>query len=232
MSLSNNPPAYEAISLHIEDLIAEAQNYLDGQPIESQGQADDIGKLLDTIRQAKKAADDQRVIEKKPHDDAAKAVQAKFKPLIDKCDLAATVAKRALTPWLEHLEAEQRRIADEKRIEAEKAAKAAREAEIAAQTDLAAAEKAEAARLVADDLAKAAGRAEKAKPQATGGARAIGLRTSYRAEITDRRELLQHYMKTRPADLEAWLYDQAQKDVRAGAKHIPGVNIIEERVAA
>src|SRR3546814_6319433 len=46
--------------------------------------ADAVGKLLDMIRQAKKAADEQRVIEKKPYDDAAKAVQTKYKPLIDK----------------------------------------------------------------------------------------------------------------------------------------------------
>src|SRR3546814_2603398 len=104
MSISNNPPAYEAISLHIEDLIAEAHNFLDGEPIKAQGQADAVGKLLDMIRQAKKAADEQRVIEKKPHDDAAKAVQTKYKPLIDKCELAASVATKALVPWLEHLE--------------------------------------------------------------------------------------------------------------------------------
>lgn len=231
MSLSNNPPAYEAISLHIEDLIAEAQNYLDGQPIESQGQADDIGKLLDTIRQAKKAADDQRVIEKKPHDDAAKAVQVKYKPLIDKCDLAATVAKRALTPWLEHLEAEQRRIADERRVEAEKAAQAAREAEIAAQTDLAAAEKAESARLVADDLAKAAGRAEKAKPQATGGARAIGLRTSYRAEITDPLAFGKWAWTHRRAEYLAFLDELAAKEVRHGPQNLPGMIAHEVRTA-
>ena len=232
MSISNNPPAYEAISLHIEDLIAEAQNYLDGQPIENQGQADDIGKLLDNIRQAKKAADDQRVIEKKPHDDAAKAVQQKYKPLIDKCDLAGTVAKRALTPWLEHLEAEQRRISEEKRIEAEKAAKAAREAEIAARTDLAGAEKAEAARLVADDLAKAAGRAEKVKPQATGGARAIGLRTSYRAEITDPLAFGKWAWAHRNAEYMEFLEGLAVRECRHGPAMIPGIIVHQERNAA
>src|SRR3546814_5731055 len=102
MSISNNPPAYEAISLHIEDLIAEAHNFLDGEPIKAQGQADAVGKLLDMIRQAKKAADEQRVIEKKPHDDAAKAVQTKYKPLIDKCELAASVAKRLEEQTSEH----------------------------------------------------------------------------------------------------------------------------------
>src|SRR3546814_19602976 len=67
---------------------------------------------------------------KKPHDDAAKAVQTKYKPLIDKCELAASVAKKALVPWLEHLEAEQRADAERKRKEADEARQAALEAEI------------------------------------------------------------------------------------------------------
>src|SRR3546814_11674822 len=106
-----------------------SSDLLDGEPIKAQGQADAVGKLLDMIRQAKKAADEQRVIEKKPHDDAAKAVQTKYKPLIDKCELAASVAKKALVPWLEHLEAEQRADAERKRKEADEARQAALEAE-------------------------------------------------------------------------------------------------------
>lgn len=228
----NSPPAYEAISLHIEDLIAEAHNFLDGEPIGDQGQADAIGLLLDSIRQAKKAADDQRVIEKKPHDEAAKAVQVKYKPLIDKCDLAASVAKQALTPWLQHLEAEQRRIAEEKRLAAEEAQRIAREAGIAARTDLAAAEKAEAAQLVAEEAAKAAARAEKAKPQAASGGRAIGLRTSYRAEITDPLAFGKWAWSHRRAEYLAFLDDLAAKEVRHGPVNLPGMIAHEERTAA
>lgn len=232
MSISNNPPPFEAITLHIEDLIAEAHNYLDGQPIESQGQADDVGKLLDMIRQAKKAADEQRVIEKKPHDEAAKAVQARWKPVIDKCDLAASVAKKALVPWLERLEAEQRAEAERKRKEAEAAEALAWKAELAARDNLAAAEEAERRREEAERAQRVAAKAEKAKAQASGGARAVSLRTRYRVEIVDRRALLAHYAKTRPDDLEAWLLDQAQRDCNAGKRSIPGANIIEERSAA
>jgi hypothetical protein len=228
----NAPPAYEAISLHIEDLIAEAHNFLDGEPIADQGQADAIGVLLDSIRQAKKAADDQRVIEKKPHDEAAKAVQVKYKPLIDKCDLAASVAKKALTPWLQHLEDEQRRIAEEKRLAAEELQRQVREAEIAARTDLAAAEKAEAAQLVADEATKAAVRAEKAKAHATGGSRAIGLRTSYRAEITDPLAFGKWAWNHRRAEYQEFLEHLAERECRHGPVTIPGIIVHTERQAA
>src|SRR3546814_17507768 len=106
------------------------------------------------IRQAKKAADEQRVIEKKPHDDAAKAVQTKYKPLIDKCELAASVAKKALVPWLEHLEAEQRADAERQCKEADEARKDELEEERAAN-DSAEDEQAAAASRVADKVERA-----------------------------------------------------------------------------
>lgn len=234
MTGHNAPPPFEAYSLHIEELIENAKQFLDGEPIANQGQADEVGKLLDMIRTAKKDADKERAAEKKPHDDAGKAVQARWKPLLDRCDIAADTAKKALVPWLEKLEAEQRAAAAKAREEAEAARLAALEAERAAKAsvDLEAAERAEQARKDADIAQAQANRADKAKAHAAGGNRAIGLRSYWTAEITDRRELLAHYMRTRPADLEAWLQDQANKDVHAGIRHIPGVVVKEERRAA
>lgn len=231
--LSNNPPPFEAFSLHIEELIESAKQFLDGQPIETQGEADDVGKLLDMIRTAKKDADKERAAEKKPHDDAAKAVQARWKPLLDRCDIAADTAKKALVPWLEHLEAQQRADAEKARQDAEAKRQAALEAERAASAaNLEAIERVELARKEAEQAERAANRTDKAKAHATGGSRAIGLRSYWIAEITDRRELLAHYMRTRADDLQAWLQDQADKDVRAGIRHIPGALIKEERRAA
>ena len=230
---SNNPPPFDAFSLHIEELIENAKQFLDGQPIETQGQADEVDKLLDMIRTAKKDADKERAAEKKPHDDAGKAVQAKWKPLLDRCDIATDTAKKALVPWLEKLEAEQRAAAAKAREEAESKRQAALQAEReAASANLEAIERVELARKEAEQAEREANRADKAKAHATGGSRAIGLRSYWVAEITDRRELLAHYMRTRPADLEAWLQDQADKDVRAGIRNIPGAAIKEERRAA
>jgi hypothetical protein len=232
MSISNNPPPFETWSLHIEELFEEAGNFLDGEPILTQGQADAVGVLLDALRTAKRDADAERAKEKKPHDDAGKAVQAIWKPLLDKCDLAVSTAKKALTPWLQHLDDIQREAAEKARHEAEEARLAAIEAHRAASTDLAAAERAEELEKAAAQAQKLANRADKAKPQAMGGARAIGLRTSYAAIIDDQRALLNHYAKARPADLIAWLQDQADSDVRAGARNLPGVRVEEIRTAA
>src|SRR3546814_914561 len=118
----------------------------------------------------------------------SKAVQAKWTPITDekkgKYALIISVAKKALVPWLEHLEAEQRADAERKRKEADEARQAALEAERAA-TDLAAAEQAEEASRVADKAEREAAKADKAKAHASGGSRAIGLRTYYTAELVD-----------------------------------------------
>lgn len=228
----NAPPPLVAHSLHIEDLIEQAKQFLDGAPITTQGQADEIGKLVDMIRQAKKGADEQRAVEKKPHDDAAKAVQAAWKPLIDRCDLAASTAKQALVPWLEKLEAEQRAEAERKRQEAEKARQAALEAERAASAaNLEAIERVEQARKDVAAAERAANKADKAKAHATGGSRAIGLRSYWAHEITDAVAFARWAWTHRRTELLAAL-DVIAKHEATGPKNIPGLTIHEDRRAA
>jgi len=38
-------------------------------------------------------------------------------------------------------------------------------------------------------------------------------------------------MATKPDDLTSWLYEQARKDVRAGARVLPGCSIWSEKKA-
>ena len=45
---------YEAIKAHIDDLYGEAKNWLDGAPIATAAQADEVARLLDLMRQAHK----------------------------------------------------------------------------------------------------------------------------------------------------------------------------------
>lgn len=233
MAGHNAPPPFDAFSLHIEELIENAKQFLDGQPIETQGQADEVGKLLDMIRTAKKDADKERAAEKKPHDDAAKAVQARWKPLLDRCDIAADTAKKALVPWLEHLEAQQRAEAEKARQEAETKRQAALEAERAASAaNLEAIERVELARKEAEQAERAANRADKAKAHATGGSRAIGLRSYWIAELVDPVAALKHYKQAQPEALKAWLLEQAQKDVQSGRRAIDGFVVREDRRAA
>lgn len=222
MTLSNHPPAYEAFSLHIEELFALVSATTAGATVENDDQDAALDDLLDQMRKAKKDADAERAAEKKPHDDAGKAVQAKWKPLLDRCDMGMAEIKNLLTPYRN---AKQKAKDEAARIAREEAAakeQAAREA-LQSSEDLE-------ERFAAEEQFK---QAQKLKAVANKIDRsATGLRTSYRAEITDYAALLRHYKERRPDDLKAWLVEQANRDVRAGERGIPGVTVVEERNAA
>ena len=235
----NNPPEltpYEAIKLHIDDLMETAQGFLDGEPITTQAMADEVGKLLDEARKARLSADEQRKVEAKPHDDAKKAVQTRWTPLSDektgKCALIAATAKKALAPFLAAEQAKKDEIAAEARREADRKAEEAQAALRAANaTDLTARANADALLKDAGKAAKAATRAGKDKAMAAGGSRSVSLRTVWSASLSDSVKALKHYKATRPEDLKAWLLEQAERDVSSGMRAIPGFNISSEQVA-
>ncbi len=230
---ANKPPeptAFEAFHIHIGDLFDEAKNFLDGAGVNSDAEAEAVSKLLDLIRTAGKDADKARAEEKKPHDDAGKAVQAKWKPLLERAELAVDTCKRVLTPWLQKKAAEQAAAAEVARREAEARAQAAAEAMRQADvTDLTAREHAESLVKDARRADAAAARAESARPQATGGARATTLRTTYRAVMTDPREALKHYLSVQPDAIKACLQQLADADIRAGRRQIAGFTVHAEQ---
>lgn len=236
----NNPPPdpFDAIAAHVEDLCTEARNWADGSAIASQAQADEVSRLIDELRKAEKAADEARIAEKKPLDDQVAAIQAKWnaltgntKALKGKTVLALEACKAALRPWLEAVEAENRRRAAEAREAAQRAADEAAEALRAARatSDLEARERAEA--LVTDARAaeSAATRAETAKAHATGGDRAMGLRSHFVPVMVDGQAAARHFWLTRRADVEAHLQRLAEEEVRGGKRQLPGFDVREER---
>lgn len=229
----NNPPEptpFDAFSVHIGDLFAEAANHLDGAGVNSEAEAQAVAKLMDLLRTASKDADKARAEEKKPHDDAAKAVQSKWKPLLDRADLAVTTCKKALAPWLARKEDEARAAAETARQEAEAKSKAAADAaRAAAHDDLAAQEEVEALVKDATKATAAAKRAHKARPQAAGGVRAATLRTTYRPELTSPSEALKHYVANQPDAIKACLLELAVIDVREGKRALPGFVIHEDK---
>lgn len=221
----NNPPVFDAHKANIDDLREEAGAWLDGKAVENADEAEGINTLLDLARQAVKAADEARSTEKKPHLDAAKAVDAQWKPLIDAGQRVVDCCKKALTPW--NIKEAERKAAEaaRARAEAEAEARAAREAEIAASGALSDADQAEQLAWSAKQAAKIAKSAEKAA--STG----LGLRTTYRAELTDINAAVKHYWAVRRESFEDLVTDLAAQDVRAGKRQIPGFNIIEEKKA-
>jgi hypothetical protein len=232
-TLLANAPADPATLFReeIDDLLLEARNYLDGEPIANEQQAEAVSSLLNRLRRVAKDADEARKTEKKPHDDAAKAVQAKWTPIIDKAALASSTAKQALAPWLQQVEEKQRAEAEAARVEAERLARIAAEAHATASGNLQESEDAERLMKAAAAAAKDAAKADKAKAHAKGGERAVGLIDRYWPELNDPVAALKHYRATRPAELKEWLVEQAEKDVRAGKHSIPGFDIRHERVA-
>lgn len=231
----NNPPVdpFDAWRAHIDDLRTEAGNWLDGSAITSQAEADAVSKLLDAFRKAGKDADKARAEEKRPHDEAAKAVQSKWKPLLDTADRAADTCKKVLAPWLQKLEEEQRAKAEEARRVAEAEAQKAAEAMRASDgTNIDAREQAEAQVRSAKLAEEAAKRAEGQKAHATGGDRAIGLRTYYTATLTDRKAALFHYLERQPEEFVTLLQRLADADVRRGLRQIPGFEVTEEKRVA
>lgn len=233
----NNPPPPEPIE-EARELVSlldvEASNWFDGTPIENQAQADEVARLIDAARKAKQQFDANRKAEKKPHDEAAKAVDAKWKPVIADADRILEIAKAAQTPWLLKLDAEKRALEEATRKVAEEAAAEARR--LAEQSDgsLAAAKARDAAIEEAkrtEAVAQAAAN-EKAAAKGAGMARAVSLRTIWRSLVEDRRALLNHIAKHDPDALTAFVEDWAAKAVRSGAREIPGVKVYEEKVAA
>jgi len=234
----NNPPPtpLEAMEAHIGDLFAEAVNFLDGEEITTQGQADAVGALIDAARKAEKDGNAARVTETKPLDEAKKAIMDAWRPLVDektgKCRLIIQTANKALAPFLAAEQARLDAIAAEKRRIADEAAAVAQAAIRAADvTDLAAREQAEQALKEFDAFERQAAKAGKQKAFAGGGSRSIGLRSVLTPALVNPVEALKHYRERQPAALKMWLLKQAEHDVRAGARSIPGFTITEEKVA-
>lgn len=231
----SNAPAdpFEAHKADIDDLYDEAKNWLDGQAIENQAQADAVATLIDRLSKAWKAADDSRDAEKRPHMEAANEVQAKYKPILTKADTAKTVAKQAQATFLKKLRDEQEAIARVAAAEAQRKADEALAAIRAANAagDLEAREQAETLVDEAKELIQDARAAEKAKPQAKSafGARAMGLRSTWTPKIVDSVLLMRHLwlIPDRRSELEVFMLDMVRKDVRAGARVIPGC-VVEE----
>lgn len=230
----NRPPKtpFEEAVERIDLLHTEATNWLDGDAIENQGQADAVSKLLDDARKAKKAADDARKAEAKPFDDGKAEVQARYKPLLSRADTIADACKKVLAPFLAKIEAEARAAERLAREKADRKAAEARAAyQAAAATDLAAREEAERRIEEAKAAEAAAKRMEKDKAKATGGARAVTLRTVYHGRISDPAAVARHYWHADRAALEEFLTGLVNRDVRAGRRDIPGVDIFKEEVA-
>ncbi|MBB6299935.1 hypothetical protein [Rhizobium leucaenae] len=229
-TIGHNQPPFEAISQEINDLFEEAKHWADGEPITSPEMHDAIEKLRDGIHEAGKRADALRVEEKRPLDEQVKAIQDRYnvyiQPKRGKVDLAKSTLDTLLTPW-------RTKVAQEKAAEAARVAAAAEAARVAATEAIRASSGNLAAREEAESLLQDAKRLEKTATRtfkaATTG---TGLRTTYRADLVDINEALDHYWGSHQGAFEDLVRELAASDVRFGVRKIPGFSVVEEKRAA
>lgn len=218
----NNPPADAAFGLHIDDLFSLLSDTLAGGEVSNDEQEAAIDAILNDFRKASKDADDARAAEKKPFDDGAKAVQARWKPIVLKADRGVVACREALTPYRTAKQAAKDKAAREARGEAEAKAEAARQA-LKSADDLEAKFAAEQQLEQAAKLTAVANKIDRAP---------TGLRTHWEAEITDRKAALLHYLARSPDRFEALIQQMADEDARGTRAPVPGIVFHERKKAA
>lgn len=222
-------PAHIAIFQEIDDLFAEAKNFADGEPIESDALHDAMTELRDRLHKAGAAAEALRVETKKPHDEAIAAIQATFNPYVQKDKGKVALGKLAIDSltgaWrvakAAAAQAEARRIAEE-------AAEAKRLADAAIQSssgNLAARAEAEELLAEAKRLEKTAKRTEKSATTGT------GLVTRWVAVMVDEGAALDWAYARAKDEFLAVVQSNADAAVRGGVRVVPGFLVEEQKVA-
>ena len=200
-----------------------------------------VRDAIDAALGLNKRADKMREDEKRPHLEAGRAVDARFKPVLDGAERVSKTLKQALQRYIEAEKRRQAEIAEAARKAAEEEARKAREAEEAARKAEADPFDAFDAQKAQEAAAEAARKAEEAQAAAASkvrvgglesGARALGTRTTYEISVTNPEALVGHFA-THPGIVEE-CRKLALAQVRAGKGFaaIPGIEIIKaERVA-
>lgn len=211
--------------LAIDDLFEESKLWLTGEPLKTEGEVEGVEKLLKLAREAKDAADADRDKEKRPHDLASKAVQARYRPILDRADSIITAAKGALTVWRDAVTAKQvleaqlqREVAERARAEAERVADVAKGSIEAEAVAKGAAEIAERFEKQATKLEKNAGRG-------------LRMRTVRSGEIVDLKEVIAHFYRAERKWMQQTMQTRVDAELKRSSTPIPGVTISTSREA-
>jgi hypothetical protein len=202
---NNAPDPIDEALAPYADAIAEAENWLDGTPVETEEQMKAVDALIKDIRSAKSDLGKAKKSATAPLHDIWKAEIARWKPTEDDVERRLKGLAGAVDPF-------KRKMAEEKEAAKRKAYAEARAAEQAAQeaaakvdtTDYDAAT--EAARLQSEavDAKKAAAAANKDTVK--------GLRTVTRYEVKDHRALLHWIAKNDPDAITAFVDEWARRN--------------------
>lgn len=202
----NNPPdPIDETTAPYADAIDEAQNWLDGEPVETEDQMKAVDALTKQIKAAIKDTKAGQKSESAPHFDAHKAAIARWKPTIDDLMLLSTSLVACNAAFKAKLAAEKEAAkqkawdeANAARLEAERKAREANASDIEAQRE------AQAAQRAAMDAEKAA------KAQAKDTVK--GMRKVHKYEITDHRAALHFIAKNYRDDMTAFVDEWVRKN--------------------
>lgn len=213
--------SFEGLSDRITDLARDAERLIAAGGAKSQDEADRASDLANRLGELRNKADGARAAEKKPHDEASKAVQAKWLPVLSIADVYKRVKAAVVTPFL----VEQDRVRREKEAAAQRAAEQVEEQNRAAtEAAIKAGQPAPEPVAVAPSIAPSApGRA------GSGGRRSVALRTQKSGVVEDHAAALAFFANHE--DVKSLVATLANRAVRAGVE-VPGVRVINEQVAA
>lgn len=225
----NNPPSpFEDLKQTFDDLFLETSNWADREPIKTQDQADVLEALKKKIKAAIKASDTMKAADKKPHQEAAQAIQDAHNALTGKTQagkgigvLALEACQAVLQPWLKQLDDERKaklklaqEIADAKAKELEKAAKTRDTSNIES--------------IVAFEASIQETKQSEIDLKRAAKATTKGTTTQYIPIVVDGGKAANHYWKTDREEIVALLMKFAARDIRGGKREIPGFEIKEE----
>jgi len=219
----NNPPdPIDEATAPFSDAIAEAENWLDGSPVETEDQMKAVDALIRDVKAAKKAVSMAEESEAKPIYDAWKEAKARYKPTLDDLDRIAKGLASIVGDFKKRLAAEKE---EARRQAAIAAAKARQEAEDAARA--ADAGDIEAQREAADKLAQA--KQAEADRIAASNDRVTGLRTVTRYDIDDHRAALHWIAQNDREAITAFIEEYVRRHHKSA--NIAGVKAWQDKEA-
>jgi hypothetical protein len=219
----NNPPdPIDELTATYDAERQEAENWLDGEPVENEAQMNEVDKLRKAMRQWRLDLEKGQKSATAPLHDAYKAELARWKPTIDD-------AKRIEKALVSTVDAFKRKLAEQKRAEEQAAWEAANKAKREAEEKVRAAEASNLeAQREADAAKQEAIEAEKAAQEARRN-QVKGLRTVTKYEITDHRAALHDIAQKDRDAMTAFIEDYVRRNHKARA--IAGVNVWQEKEA-
>lgn len=226
----NNPPEelpdydaqLEKLSAELDAQAELGDGILIGDEIENQAQFDQAMQVSNAIKPILKSLEECRVSEKKPHDEAAKAVQAKWMPKIKQAKLVIDTIKSFTEPYLIRQEEERQALIKKKLDEANALKQAAQEAfENSNPTNLE-------ERMKAEELAEEAKISERTAKKVDRSP--TGLRSHKTAIINDDFAFCKWLRNNDEKAFNAMLQAEANKRKHIGK--MDGVEIITEKKAA